>query len=91
MKIIYVARKNQDQTEGRGPMVPIGYFYTKADAEKAVAGLGPMGIGDVETGKLWENYDDYKSGNDEAILRRALDKLTPEEKRVLGISNRGSY
>jgi hypothetical protein len=89
MKTVYVATRNQDSCEGRGPMVPIGYFYTKSEALKAAKGQGVMGIGDGEVNEfpIWESFEEFRSYNKDAeIKKRALSKLSTEEKRVLGVS-----
>ncbi len=66
----------------------IGTFTKKADAEKAAAGRGTMGHGDgaIQDGPvLYESYKEYQEKNPGAVRKKALAKLTPEEKKVLGL------
>lgn len=87
MKVIYRAERNQDQTEGRGPMVPIAYFFHKTDAQRAAKGHGVMGVGDgdVVQVKVYESFDDWGEGRRIELRERALSKLTPEERKALGV------
>lgn len=42
----FVAQRNKDQTEGRGPMVDMGTFLNPTDAHDAAKGQAVMGCGD---------------------------------------------
>lgn len=42
---LYYAAQNSDMTEGRGHDVIIGIYNTEAEAEHAVKGKAPMGVG----------------------------------------------
>lgn len=46
--IVYEARRNADQNEGRGPMVTFALFDNEKQAVRAVKGQGVMGVGDGE-------------------------------------------
>lgn len=86
MKMIYAAQQNADTTEGRGPMVTFAYFTNEKSAKEAVKGRGVMGYGDgeVKVIPLYDSIEDWRKGEKEETKRRALAKLTPEEKASLG-------
>lgn len=86
MKTIYVASKNMDSTEGRGPMVPVGYFTKLHDARLAVRGLGVMGVGDGDVDEviLHETFGEYQMDINEKLRRTALSKLSEAERKALG-------
>lgn len=73
-----------DGTDGR----VVGYFFSNEDAIRAVKGLGVMGHGDgavAMIGQLYDDFADYQQNNPEAARKRALAKLTIEERRLLGL------
>ena len=102
---VWEASRNANSVEGRGPMLTIGLFTKKKDAEMAAKGWGVMGCGDgdVESKqiKVYASFEEYytslsvKSQKDYDRLgyspsaqtkrERALGKLTPEERVLLGI------
>ena len=45
---VFVARRNKDSTEGRGPMIDISTHRTPQEAYEAARGQGVMGVGDGE-------------------------------------------
>lgn len=87
MKTIYMAMQNSDMTEGRGPMRPIALFWHKPDAEQAVIGKGVMGVGDgvVSEAVIYNSYEEFLNLTNEEQRKRALAKLTPREKQLLGL------
>lgn len=46
--IYYEVSQNQDQTEGRGPMIAVSWWSSEKDAVKDSKGRGVMGVGDGE-------------------------------------------
>jgi len=87
MKTIYVAERNLDLTEGRGPIIAIGYFRTITDARLAAKGWGVQGVGDgiVRPTILYDSFVEFKLDETEKIKACALAKLTDEEKEALGL------
>lgn len=115
----YVVLRNGDQTEGRGPMIPVGYVRTREDALKIVTnplfykkhgvhGCPPYGNGEYdvreESIKIFDSFDEFmkwefgisdkellKMNEEEAKqaletkIKNALNKLTQEEKVILGL------
>ena len=90
MKVIFVAERNQDSTEGRGPMVPIAYFEKRADAQIAAKGQGVMGAGNGEVNEVmvFASIAEWHEGEDDKLRKSALSKLTDAEKRALGIKEK---
>lgn len=87
MKTVWLALKNADMTEGRGPMVTIAAFNEQRDATRAVTGWGVMGVGDGDVEPLLV-YDSFNEYNEKKLMERrnkALAKLTREDREVLGI------
>lgn len=86
---VWEASKNSDMTEGRGHGILIANFAFEEDAKRAVKGLGVMGVGDGDVSHkriiIYKSYDEFVQHTQADIKRRALDKLTSEEKRVLGL------
>lgn len=86
----YGAYINSDTNEGRGPDVLVGYFTHAADAKRAVKGKDGWGRdGRVkpvnETITICESYEDYEVLIAKNTKERALNKLSPEEKKILGL------
>ncbi|MCH2188792.1 hypothetical protein MK079_03115 [Candidatus Gracilibacteria bacterium] len=92
---VYQATHNSDTTEGRGHTVIIGNFTHKSDAELAAAGKCVMGTdGKVQEAVIQifdsiEEYQDLTGDFPRETLQKiksaALAKLTPRERKVLGI------
>lgn len=83
---VYAAYVNSDLTEGKGYLVLVGHFTRGFDAEAAVRGKGVMGgNGTVKLEHIcvFETYDEYLAEQEDAVRKRALAKLTPEERRAL--------
>lgn len=90
-KYVYMAMRNSDMTEGRGPMVQglcfdsIELANTYIDRQPGV--MGRLGKWSKETyGDWYVNKIEvlsYVPTLDEKIRAKALSKLTAEEKRVL--------
>jgi hypothetical protein len=87
MMTIYEATKNSDRLEGRGHTIRIAAFTKREDAEQAAKGHGVMGMGngDVDPITVYENFVEYLSKSKADLRKKALAKLTPEEKAALGI------
>lgn len=91
--LIFLARRNADMTEGRGPMVNDKAFVTHhmacnyIDKQQGVMGRKgpfsnqPMGDWDVQTIPVYGRIPEPK----EILRAQALSKLTKEEKEVLGL------
>lgn len=94
MKILYQVWYNEDGTEGRGRMIPLNAaFSSKPSAEKAAKNRGPMGASDGEIRLLavYDSHEEYVKYHDiESVRQRALNKLSEEEKKVLGLYDFGS-
>lgn len=97
MKTIYLVKKNSDTTEGRGPMVIDCAFTKENDAKTYIDDKpGVMGrkakwseekYGDwqVEPLVVFETIEERNKWDKDAIKRAALAKLTPAERKVLGL------
>lgn len=95
----YEVRGERDTTEGKGGTYLIGYFTDKVSADKAAAKKGvwdhPGPIYPVELVEI--SFSDGSKAyypnqpieliniTNEELKARALEKLTPEDKRVLGL------
>lgn len=91
MKKVYAVYNESDLTEGRGPYKLIAIFENYHDAEKCknkqptVMGVKPLGLhAKIEELQLFLNYPDWENDTIEKIKFNALNKLTNEERRVLG-------
>jgi hypothetical protein len=91
MKIAYVAMGNSDTVEGRGPMKPLAAFWNKTLAAKVSANEGGcMGqkqephVNEMPVFDDEADREEYKSGE---AKRKALAKLTPQEKHILGLTD----
>ena len=64
-------------------------FTKRADAEKAIIGRGPSGGGDgwITEEILYESLADFNKNNPDARRKRALKKLSPEDRNALGVSD----
>lgn len=101
MKIIFLALKNADMTEGRGPMVTEAAFAKEIDAntftDKQPGVMGRMSekgwskekYGDWEVKPLvvFESLEEKIAWDNGKTRRRALAKLTPEERAALGLTD----
>ncbi len=97
MKTVYATYYNADMTEGRGPMVLDKIFTNRVDANAYIdTKFGVMGrpgpwsnqkYGDwtVQEHRLFDSLDDAAKDHDREVRKRALGKLTDEERKVLGI------
>lgn len=96
MTTVAIVLKNADFTEGRGPMVFDKVFDTVEHAEAYIA--TQPGIYGSKQGKGaygWNGYDvmrcevyggeNWKEIMDKQLREEALKKLSPEERRVLGL------
>jgi hypothetical protein len=89
---------NTDTCEGRGPMKEHAYFSSRSEAEKVhndprfYKRYGVMGtLGNVEyavtakTLKVFDTAEDYWNHSDSAAKQAALEKLTLDERILLGL------
>lgn len=92
---IYAAMENMDKNEGRGPVVPVGFFTSKADAIEA-NGLVPGVMGGWNDCLpreyiLYDSVEEFadnrgcETTRDKSLRAKALKKLTKDERRVMGI------
>lgn len=94
---IFEVFANSDSTEGRGRTICIGIFTNRENAEARARGQGVMGTNaDVKSstakvvhfsGEIYLLGRNVEKSFDptEELRQRALSKLTPEEKKVLGL------
>jgi|1185.fasta_scaffold212651_3 hypothetical protein len=99
---VYAVYRNQDMTEGRGPMVLDRLFadmdsaHQYANAQRGVMGRKPAS-GSWETERYASDWETrtlpvFSSLAEESqwtqndTRARALNKLSPDERRVLGLS-----
>jgi hypothetical protein len=81
MGVAYAVVTNSDRIEGRGCPVVLGYYAKSEDARAAAKGQGVWcRDASVETIVIQDSYEDK-----EAAKKRALAKLTEEDKRALGL------
>lgn len=94
---VAIVLKNADFTEGRGPMLLHKVFDTVENAEAYI--LLQPGIYGSKQGRSpyggWNGYDvkvcevyggeNWKEIMDKQLREEALKKLSPEERRVLGL------
>jgi hypothetical protein len=94
---LFEGRGDVDQTEGRGGTRCVGWYLSRKDAENAVKNEGVMGTpgyvkshqalavrmdnGDFQYYKI----EKLEVETVETARQRALAKLTPEEKKLLGL------
>lgn len=100
MKEVFIVQMNADQTEGRGPMIPVAGFNSYDHALKTV--MDPrykkycvMGVHSPSNAKydirdkpltVYDTPEEFwLSHDDEEKRKRARAKLTDEEARLLGI------
>jgi hypothetical protein len=99
-KISYtVLQVNSDTTEGRGPMRDHAYFQHHKDAVavhddprfyKRYGVMGTMGSSQYDVSDkdivIYASTDEYWENHDvESLKARALQKLSPQERRILGL------
>jgi hypothetical protein len=88
MNKIYIVMANEDRTEGRGRNVPYYYCNNAPLAELLAKGMGPMGASDGYVEEVWlleELEDRSRAVEMKEIKKRALAKLTAEEKKALDL------
>lgn len=92
-KLVYVVLKNSDEVEGRGPMVLDSIFYSE-EVAKAYAedrynyyghGALKQGWATVREMAVLDVAGDWRTEVREQQRRKALAKLTHEERAVLGL------
>lgn len=90
MRTVFVAMRNSDLTEGRGPLKPIAAFTRRDDAMEAAKGWGVQGQGDGEVHEMviYDSFAEFVDQNTNRIRREALLKLNREERKALGLSDR---
>lgn len=101
MITVFASYRNSDTTEGRGPMVVDKVFTKETDAyayingQTGVMGRSPsqfgqngwaqMGDWTVKSIDVYESLDEASTAHTEALKAKALAKLTPAERRALGL------
>lgn len=87
--VFWAAVANTDKTEGRGPEEVLGYFEQEADAKQAVKGQGVMG-GDGAARRVivYASFEAYADVKLSLARKRALEKLTLEERLALGLETK---
>lgn len=98
---VYACTANSDTVEGRGVTIVVGYFTSRADAEKVLTDeryskkWGPMGMPVNPRYNLQENilvvYDSptefWDKHDTEKHRRTGLAKLTKQEREALGLED----
>ena len=100
-RTVFQVIANTDTTEGRGSNYTVGWFLTEGVAKSAARGKGPMGtdarvereqkdVVIVEAGGVRKIFllgppVDASYEDPAEVRRRALAKLTPEEREALGV------
>jgi len=97
---LYAVQKNEDQTEGRGPMTDVYYTTSKELALKIVTspifygkygvqGCPPYKGGEYDIKEkeftILENLEDFFNIENNLKIKNALSKLSEEEKQILGL------
>lgn len=98
---IYLVMQNSDLTEGRGPMIFKAAFLEPGDALKYAKAIEPYGaevsVGrykssyaygqftEVVETNLFENFASKVDIDNEIKRKEALQKLTAEERKLLGL------
>lgn len=87
MKVLFATWANSDRTEGRGRDIIYYVCSNRPLAEEFAKGLGPMGGSDgyVKELYLMESLEDINLKPIAELKAKALEKLTEEEKIVLGL------
>jgi hypothetical protein len=80
---------NSDLTEGRGPSRTAGYATTPGVAgfiaAKCPRIMGVSRSDQIDEIVIFESIEEFDMETREGIRKRAIAKLTPEEKAVLGV------
>ncbi len=96
-KKVFVVNRNSDQTGGQGPMIPFCYTDTKELALQIISspifytkyGVQCCKEGDylVKETELvvFSNFEEFALSEKSDAAKMALDKLTKEDKEVLGL------
>jgi hypothetical protein len=82
MKVIYEASCNSDSIEGRGYKKIIAFFENESDARRCVHRMGR--VTECLVFETFLEYEEWKGGE---TRRRALAKLTEEEREALGLND----
>ncbi len=95
MNTVFCIFRNSDSVEGRGYTILDSIWANRKDAEKYflttpkihVMGVVPIKIGqfDVREYPLHSNFEDKIKFDHNELKMKALNKLTKEEKEVLGL------
>lgn len=85
MQKVYIVMRNADQTEGRGPMYPTGYGFTSAVVASQLVNPNDYIRDEINEITIFDNLNDFKAWRNADLRERALNKLTREEKAVLGL------
>lgn len=92
MNTIFIVENNSDLTEGRGPMRTVAIFSSEEEAIKCrnlqptIMGTRPLGSdARIVVSTVFDTFYEYQEGTASAIRESAIKKLTPKERRVLGV------
>ena len=91
MREVWLAQQDSDLTEGRGPMITKGAFWSPEEAQRCAERLpGVMGVGHGRVAAtplhVYDSFEEWQSGTDSALRDSAMAKLTSDERRVLGLT-----
>lgn len=92
MQTVYLVEQLQDTTEGRGPFLSLGYASTDRNVARAIADAnepykqtGAGGMCRVVPVLVVDSIEEYDEGKLREKRRKALEKLTTEDKQILGL------
>lgn len=80
---VWVLMENMDKCEGRGPLVPVAAFTTEHIA-RGIESLNKQQYS-VKKMELYRTAEDWHVVRQEKLKKEGLAKLTPDEKRALGL------
>lgn len=89
MKLVYEAG-HPDLNDGFGWQT-VGFFTTPDEAWEALRGMDlrvqgkGYHVGAIKSRRVYETVGEFKEQEKEEVRRRALAKLTPVERKVLGV------
>ena len=85
---VFEVRQNADMTEGRGPMIHYAFFTNEDDAKQVVGPNNSWYDYRPNTLIVFDNIAEYNEKNRKDIIRRALKKLSEDERVALGLSGK---
>ncbi|MEN6549981.1 MAG: hypothetical protein ABFE07_28390 [Armatimonadia bacterium] len=92
MTRVYLVLKNADMTEGRGPMLAHLLFLHEDHAERFIVEQGQdRDFYSIRPMELLDGSYFTERDRQEELRRRALTKLSVEERRALGLDEDGEH